>query len=63
MRAFDRAAHPLPRLTSRRHIDFGRASSALCRHSTPRRSLSGLPGRGQSGSGRSAGGPSASRHV
>ncbi|MER5432290.1 putative leader peptide [Streptomyces sp. NPDC002588] len=31
MRTFDRTGRMLPLLTSRRHIDLGRASSALCR--------------------------------
>ncbi|MER6347092.1 putative leader peptide [Streptomyces sp. NPDC001595] len=31
MRMLDRTTPPLPRLTSRRHIDLGRTSSAICR--------------------------------
>ncbi|MGY6019510.1 putative leader peptide [Streptomyces spinosirectus] len=31
MRTPKRADRPLPLLTSRRHIDFGRTSSAICR--------------------------------
>ncbi|MFF6806061.1 hypothetical protein [Streptomyces sp. NPDC012616] len=31
MGSFDRAGRALPLLTSRRHIDFGRTSSAFCR--------------------------------
>jgi hypothetical protein len=31
MRTVDRAVRLLPLLTSRRHIDLGRTSSALCR--------------------------------
>ncbi|MFF4586255.1 putative leader peptide [Streptomyces sp. NPDC001388] len=31
MRTLDCALRPLPLLTTRRHIDLGRASSALCR--------------------------------
>ncbi|MFJ5994888.1 putative leader peptide [Streptomyces sp. NPDC092370] len=31
MRTRDRADLPLPLLTSRRHIDLGRTSSAICR--------------------------------
>ncbi|MFF5184449.1 putative leader peptide [Streptomyces sp. NPDC000345] len=31
MRTLDYALRPLPPLTTRRHIDLGRASSALCR--------------------------------
>ncbi|MET9254010.1 putative leader peptide [Streptomyces sp. NPDC003717] len=37
MRTLERAHSPLPRLTSRRHIDLGRTSSAVCRtHRSPR---------------------------
>ncbi|MGY3206092.1 hypothetical protein ACVW19_006607 [Streptomyces sp. TE5632] len=36
MRAPNRTARLLPHLTSRRHIDFGRASSAICRRSASR---------------------------
>ncbi|MFI9612815.1 putative leader peptide [Streptomyces sp. NPDC052023] len=32
MRALHRDDRPLPLLTSRRHIDLGRTSSAICRH-------------------------------
>lgn len=63
MRTLDRAARLLPHLTSRRHIDFGRTSSAICRHSAPQQSPSRQPGRGPSDSGRSVSGPSASRHA
>ncbi|MEH0541800.1 hypothetical protein QA802_01505 [Streptomyces sp. B21-105] len=31
MSSFDRTGRALPLLTSRRHIDFGRTSSAFCR--------------------------------
>ncbi|MBA8945741.1 hypothetical protein FHS33_004190 [Streptomyces calvus] len=31
MRALDRTVRPGPLLTSRRHIDYGRTSTALCR--------------------------------
>ncbi|MER6129343.1 putative leader peptide [Streptomyces sp. NPDC001795] len=31
MRSINRTVLPLPLLTSRRHIDFGRTSSAICR--------------------------------
>ncbi|MGP4004922.1 putative leader peptide [Streptomyces sp. 4N124] len=31
MRTLNRAVRPLPLLTSRRHIDLGRTSSAICR--------------------------------
>ncbi|MET9422577.1 MULTISPECIES: putative leader peptide [unclassified Streptomyces] len=31
MRTFDRTDRSLPLLTSRRHIDLGRTSSAICR--------------------------------
>ncbi|MGW0337564.1 putative leader peptide [Streptomyces sp. NPDC003011] len=31
MRTLDRTGRPLSPLTSRRHIDLGRTSSALCR--------------------------------
>ncbi|MGW0948968.1 putative leader peptide [Streptomyces sp. NPDC002623] len=31
MRAFDHVGRVLPLLTSRRHIDLGRTSSAICR--------------------------------
>ncbi|GGW55667.1 hypothetical protein GCM10010340_37810 [Streptomyces griseoloalbus] len=31
MRTLDRTVRSLPQLTSRRHIDFGRTSSAICR--------------------------------
>ncbi|WP_373294587.1 putative leader peptide [Streptomyces albiflavescens] len=31
MRTLDRSARLLPLLTSRRHIDLGRTSSAICR--------------------------------
>lgn len=31
MRTLDRGIRPLPLLTSRRHIDYGRTSTALCR--------------------------------
>ncbi|MFF8594409.1 putative leader peptide [Streptomyces sp. NPDC015220] len=31
MGSFDRTLLPLPLLTSRRHIDLGRTSSAICR--------------------------------
>ncbi|MFE9925904.1 hypothetical protein ACFYQA_31370 [Streptomyces sp. NPDC005774] len=63
MRTPDRTVRPLPHLTSRRHIDFGRTSSAICRHSAPQQSPSGQPDRGPSDSGRSVSGPSASRHA
>ncbi|CAM5463539.1 MULTISPECIES: hypothetical protein [Streptomyces] len=63
VRTLDRAARPLPRLTSRRHIDFGRTSSAICRRSAPQHSPSGQPDFGPSDSGRSVSGPSASRHA